>query len=209
MKKIKIISLCLLGAIVVSCGTSSNVVSGKLISKRKVNKGFHINTSHNLKSHEEDENTTKRAEFIQYTEQSEAASRTADVVADAVIEKQVSEAVVSDAVVATENIYSSSDMDNNVFTNKATSSVEHKKVNKISKEEKQTIKKAVKAIKKESKKDDDMLILLYILCVIIPPVAVGLATDWDLKTVVINLLWCFLCGLPGIIHAFIVVSREN
>lgn len=53
--------------------------------------------------------------------------------------------------------------------------------------------------------DDDMLILLYILAVLIPFVAVGIATDWDLKKVLINLLLSFLCYIPGVIHAFIVI----
>ncbi|MFN5417071.1 MAG: YqaE/Pmp3 family membrane protein [Flavobacteriia bacterium] len=209
MKKIKIISLCILGAIIVSCGTSSNVVSGKLISKRKVNKGFHINTSHNLKGHEQNENTAKRAEFIQYTEEAEVSSQSFDAVSNTVVEKQMSDALESNDVLAQENVVSIPKGSKNFSENKVSSLVELKKDNKNSKAEKQVIKKAVKAIKKESKKSDDMLILLYILCIFIPPVAVGLATDWDITTVVINVLWCLLCGLPGIIHAFIVVSREN
>lgn len=51
--------------------------------------------------------------------------------------------------------------------------------------------------------------LLYLLCFLIPFVAVGLATDWDVKTVIINLLWTFLCGIPGIIHAIIIVGRNS
>ena len=51
--------------------------------------------------------------------------------------------------------------------------------------------------------------LLYLLCFLIPFVAVGLATDWDTNTVLINLLWTLLCGIPGIIHAIIVVGRNS
>lgn len=62
---------------------------------------------------------------------------------------------------------------------------------------------------KSNKPSSDVpLGLLYVLCILIPFVAVGLVTDWDVKTVVINLLWTLLCGIPGVIHAFIVVSRE-
>lgn len=47
---------------------------------------------------------------------------------------------------------------------------------------------------------------LYVLAVILPPVAVGIYTDWG-KPTFYNLLWT-LCGdLPGIIHAFIVLGR--
>ncbi|MCX6191437.1 MAG: YqaE/Pmp3 family membrane protein [Flavobacteriia bacterium] len=51
--------------------------------------------------------------------------------------------------------------------------------------------------------------LLYVLCFFIPFLAVGLATDWDTNTVLINLLWTLLCGIPGIIHAIIVVGRNS
>lgn len=71
------------------------------------------------------------------------------------------------------------------------------------------IKKEIKHASNSSKKDDTPLGLLYVLCILIPFVAVGLVTDWDGKTVLINILWCLLCGIPGIIHAFIVVNRER
>ena len=55
---------------------------------------------------------------------------------------------------------------------------------------------------------DDMLLLLYILAVLIPFVAVGIVTDWDVTDVIINLLLCILCYIPGVIHAFIKI-RDN
>jgi len=70
------------------------------------------------------------------------------------------------------------------------------------------MKAAVKKMTKPNKTADADMILLYVLCVFIPPLAVGLATDWESTPVISNILWCFLCGLPGIIHAFIVVNRE-
>ena len=51
--------------------------------------------------------------------------------------------------------------------------------------------------------------LLYVLCFFIPFLAVGLATDWDTNAVLINLLWTCLCGIPGIIHAIIIVGRNS
>ena len=75
----------------------------------------------------------------------------------------------------------------------------------------QTIKSKEKALKaSDSNLGDDVSTgLLYVLCFFIPFLAVGLATDWDVKTVLINLLWTCLCGIPGIIHAFIVVSKNS
>jgi uncharacterized membrane protein YqaE (UPF0057 family) len=73
---------------------------------------------------------------------------------------------------------------------------------------KPVMKAAVKQMTKPNKTADTDMLLLYILCIFIPPIAVGLATDWDATPVISNILWCLLCGLPGIIHAFIVVNRE-
>ena len=47
---------------------------------------------------------------------------------------------------------------------------------------------------------------LYILAVLIPPLAVGIYTDWG-KPTFYNLLWTMCGDLPGIIHAFIVLGR--
>ena len=59
-----------------------------------------------------------------------------------------------------------------------------------------------------SPNDDDMLLMLYVLAILIPFVAVGIVTDWDVTDVIINLLLCILCYIPGIIHAFIKI-RDN
>jgi uncharacterized membrane protein YqaE (UPF0057 family) len=68
------------------------------------------------------------------------------------------------------------------------------------------IKKAVKQA--PANDSDDELILLYLLAILIPFVAVGIVTDWDLTDVAINLLLSFLCYIPGVIHAFIKI-RDN
>ncbi len=71
------------------------------------------------------------------------------------------------------------------------------------------IKAAAKHIAKSNKTADVPVGLLYVLCFFIPWLAVGLVTDWDLTPVISNLLWTLLCGIPGIIHAIVVVSRES
>jgi uncharacterized membrane protein YqaE (UPF0057 family) len=52
-------------------------------------------------------------------------------------------------------------------------------------------------------------ILLYILALLIPWLAVGLATDWEGKKIGICLLLTLLFLLPGIIYAFIVVGQSS
>lgn len=47
---------------------------------------------------------------------------------------------------------------------------------------------------------------LYVLAVILPPLAVGIHTDWGMPTIW-NVVWTLMGDLPGIIHAFIVLGR--
>lgn len=70
-------------------------------------------------------------------------------------------------------------------------------------------KKIAKAVKKNKPNRSDVPVaVLYILALFIPVLAVGFATNWDVMPMVYNLLWTLLCGIPGIIHAFIVIARE-
>jgi uncharacterized membrane protein YqaE (UPF0057 family) len=86
-------------------------------------------------------------------------------------------------------------------TKKASNQHELKSVAKAS-----TAKKALKNA--PANNSDDELILLYLLAILIPFVAVGIVTDWELRDVVINLLLSCLCYIPGVIHAFIKI-RDN
>ena len=47
----------------------------------------------------------------------------------------------------------------------------------------------------------------YILAVLLPPAAVGIYTDWSMPTTLYSVAWTMLAWVPGIIHAFIVLSR--
>ena len=86
-------------------------------------------------------------------------------------------------------------------------------VNQNNKEVKQISKQEMKALRKvvnSQKQSDDVPVgLLYVLCFFFPFIAVGIVTDWDISTVLINLLWTLLCGIPGVIHALIIVSRNS
>lgn len=53
-------------------------------------------------------------------------------------------------------------------------------------------------------------VLLILLAILIPPVAVGLASDWsDTTAIIINLILTILCWIPGIIHALIYISKHR
>lgn len=48
-------------------------------------------------------------------------------------------------------------------------------------------------------------VVLYILAVVLPPVAVGLHTNWEPTPTLINVILTILGWLPGIVHAFYVI----
>ncbi|MFM7022902.1 MAG: YqaE/Pmp3 family membrane protein [Flavobacteriales bacterium] len=74
-------------------------------------------------------------------------------------------------------------------------------------------KAAIDTLKKESiaaQQVDDALvtILLLILCFILPPLAVGLATGFELAPLLISILLTLLFWIPGVIYAIIVILRR-
>jgi uncharacterized membrane protein YqaE (UPF0057 family) len=110
--------------------------------------------------------------------------------------------IQANSVATTPQVVSVKGMANQTIT----ASQKNNEVKQISKEEMKSLRKAVKS----SKKSDDVPVgLLYVLCFFIPFIAVGIVTDWDIPTVLINLLWTLLCGIPGIIHAIIIVGRNT
>lgn len=83
---------------------------------------------------------------------------------------------------------------------------------KLSVKDQIKVVKAVNKMKKAAKHGDAdgiPTVLLYVLAVLLPPIAVGLVTDWDLEETLINVGLTFLCWLPGIVHAIIVVNRNR
>jgi uncharacterized membrane protein YqaE (UPF0057 family) len=71
--------------------------------------------------------------------------------------------------------------------------------------------KMVRQIKNEMhkagrNKSNVPMIVLYILAVLLPPVAVGLYTNWGEPTLW-NLLFTLLMWIPGIVHAFYILLR--
>ncbi len=83
---------------------------------------------------------------------------------------------------------------------------------KLTVKDKIKVAKAVNKMKKAAKHGDAdgiPTVLLFVLAVLLPPLAVGLVTDWDLEETLINVGLTFLCWLPGIVHAIIVVSRAR
>lgn len=79
------------------------------------------------------------------------------------------------------------------------------------KEIRDAAKTAVKEAKKDKKKsaDDVPDIVIILLCIFLSPLAVYLIKGDIDKDFWVNLILWILCGIPGIIHAFIVYSRNK
>ena len=89
---------------------------------------------------------------------------------------------------------------NNAISNRALSK---KEVKSTKKEAKAIIKEIKKEQKKQGSNTDTAL--LVILALFFPPLAVYLYEGYWTDRCTVNLILSLLCGLPGIIHALIVV----
>jgi uncharacterized membrane protein YqaE (UPF0057 family) len=80
-------------------------------------------------------------------------------------------------------------------------------VQKLSIKEKKRLFTMVYNQFKQSRKNGSEVdkVVLYILAVVLPPVAVGIHTYWESTPVLINIILTLLGWLPGVVHAFYVI----
>jgi len=187
----KIIYICLAITLIASC----------TVQKRVHNSGYHVQWKGGY-------SPAEKNEFESNADEKEENSITSDVKNNEVKEILSANSSMKNTNEETINVstFEKKEVENKIIKINHTTASKAKtystKSNVLSKAK--TLKKATK----KSKKDDDT-ILLYILCFLIPPIAVGLATNWDEKTLIINIILTLLCGIPGIIHALIVVSDNR
>lgn len=198
----------------VACSTSNEVASKRGIQKRKYTKGYFFdfkknygNTSSEDQIAQSDSKTERNViEPIQLT--------SVDRISIEEVDAKENLTTVESTPITVEPVVKERKQKTQISEDIARSSVE---ASAISKKDVQSIRKAFKNKKKQFKhqikeitshsgSDDE--ILYYILAILIPFLAVGLVTDWDVGQVILNLILCCLCGLPGIIHALIVVSKN-
>jgi uncharacterized membrane protein YqaE (UPF0057 family) len=191
-------------------------ISSCSIEKRLHQKGFNVEWNKNLGSLKKDKK--EKQDFVS----SEAVEEIAVVNNKNTKAPSVNNnsAISVDGVTLNESNDASvfvEDNTTNEVNSEVSSVVNNTKTEKVNSSSKASSSKEVasnktmnstKIVKKANNKDVSKG-LLYLLCFFIPWLAVGLATDWDVKTVVINILWTCLCGIPGIIHAIIIVGRNS
>lgn len=209
MKKIISISIAL--AIISSCTTSNQVVSNKMFQKRKYQKGWHINNSQKIdKSTEVNKNLA-----VAQNEDSEREQNNVSVVTETqkavfyntaeTLESNVEEFVMASSF---DNL-SSPDLGNSINQISEEITFENSSFEGVVSDENQETQVISAEENLNSNASYGVEWYFWVLALCIPWLAVGLVTDWDIKTVVINVLWTLLCGIPGVIHAFIIINREG
>lgn len=180
------------------------MASNKLFQKRKYKKGWHVNSTRNV---EEKTKVIQSDEIVESKsiETKEEITYEQEVTSSAAVAQENVLTETADVVNAEESIKSKvvfQSREQLVVASEISNPIVEGVVSSI---EKDVFTQNKNEKNKEDSSDDDMLILLYVLAVLIPFVAVGIVTDWDLKTVLINILLLILCYIPGVIHAFIII----
>lgn len=210
-----IFALAMLG-LVASCSTSNEVASNRGIQKRKYTKGYFIDFNHN-KGGNSHENLAKGNENVVNNEELAIEESFVRNLEQEVIYVEPEVTVEQSNVTPTEverNIESPGSaqaVNTNNLKDNGFKKVEIEELNEIQSPNKfknktpRFIKKNTASFSNEMSED---AILYYILAILIPFLAVGLVTDWDITKVIICLLLCFLFYLPGMIYALIVVHNN-
>ena len=176
-------------------------ISSCTIEKRLHNSGYHVMWKNGKHASDANENLAKVEDNDVTSKENISISQVPSVQTEE-ITTTASISTEQEAVNAPENTVVNQSVKKENATSSAVRSTETKKTASLS-FKKTIIKQAARKLTSNKNNAPDE-ILLIILCFFIPPVAVGLKTDWDTRTVVINILLTLLCGIPGIIHALIV-----
>lgn len=224
MKKVRIVSaIAGLAIILASCGSSNNVVSNRLISKRKYTKGFHFNSKGNYKSaksegqeSEELAQVTQDEKTITFSKGDFKSRQIASVDG-----KSISDLKPQSSVQNQEEQISTTLQEASKISTKQNEVSQEKKGLKIGHFSKEELKEALKKSESSPAPIDDtaMLIILVILAIIIPPLAVfiyeGATSRFWIDLILAIVGWGvgywllgglgFLCGLAAVIYALLIV----
>lgn len=196
MRKIKQISFIVL--------VITFILSSCTVERRLYNSGFHVkwNKSHSASETEVSFNDDKKV----------------DEVVEIFTKNEISEVALNENETFKTEAIDAIDLNENVSLKEKKSLTHDFTVGTISEQKKENNlntkfehRKAKLEFKKASKNNSslsDMDVLLLILCFLIPFIAVGLATDWDVTKVLICLILSLLFWIPGIIYALLVVLNK-
>jgi len=201
--KVRSLLIVLIGVLTFSCSTSNDVAGKFGIQKRKYTKGISIskNKKYNLSKTSKNQeilvNNNENTNKIETVEKANTTKKVKTNIPSTHVEPAIN--VVETNYLSTLTPVKKTSTQSNTFTFKET--IKSKAIKNIIKKKG---KKSIDKIKSTPTSDDE--ILYYILAILIPFVAVGLVTDWDITKVLICLLLTLLCYIPGLIYALITVK---
>lgn len=199
-------------AILASCSTSNDVVSGRGIQKRKYNDGYYISFGKKFNKTNKDvkveevvlsEETAENIK-VETTKGAENTTSTSPSVVPASNNEVIAPTTNNDAspVTTTSEIGTDENEISNQVEVLEEETVSYKPGRIYSQK---LIRTTVSENSGSAAASSAPLILLIILAFLLPWLAVGIYTSWDvLYTVIAVLLW-FLFWLPGIIFALLVI----
>lgn len=221
MKKFTLVNMLLAFVLILgSCATNSNVVSNKLISKRKYTKGFHINKKNHYKDSNED---------VAYEKTVEVDKNSSDdkIKVNRKAEKQIKNSITSISITYEEVTIEETSTEYNEpseyrgMTSDGIFDQDVQEVTEVVETTQRNVEETKSVASKASRPDTTdpvMIILLVILCLLIPPVAVAIVDgiskmfwiDLVLFLIAISGFFLFpglagLAGLASVILALLVV----
>lgn len=201
------------------------IISSTILSSCSVQRRYHrdgLNISWNHYSMKKDKNAKQTTEDNEVSATTQSVNNTSYEI----------QTFSSDNVAETDNTISSTEFTYNLVPTE-TQAIENTMVNDAlpitvpqNTEKKQTFAKKQtkqstktimqqytdlkKDVKSNNKADDDNYILYVILAFFIPPIAVFLyeGSEWT-KRCTVNLLLTLLCGIPGLIHALVIILGKK
>jgi len=218
MKKVSVLSLIALFAIVISsCGSSNNVVNNHGISKRKYNKGFFFQRKSNLKTANTkvkdadlrgDKSIAKTEKVAAKKSTSKVAKRKSTLenfnIAKTETTYLIENITVEEEVPETRQFLNDDEggIDWSVTENQSSATGES--IEQMSYENSNRSEKKAESNRKAS--DADLIfIAAVVFAILLPPLGVAIYTNIDWMKVLIALLLTILFVLPGIIYALLVV----
>jgi uncharacterized membrane protein YqaE (UPF0057 family) len=180
---------------------TSLLITSCSIQSRVYNQGFHVNWKNNRTSvSDEDVSNSLNKEEEFHGESVVLASKAIELESLNAQDEEIHNST---------NLKTSTKQLSAIVENRKSSAVKYsaKISNSVDKDRFNQLKrKKYVADKQAAKKGmSDEMILLTILCFLLPFVAVGIKTNWDLMMVLVALLLSFLFFIPGVIFALLVV----
>ncbi len=196
MNIFKLVAFTLLIGLFASC-SSDKVMTGGLLQKRKYNKGFYF---------EGFAKKEKEANKINHKNENQTESNST-ATSENVVDQSISASTNKNEINLVAPSLSELVAEKQAKTN--TTKISTKEAKNRAKMEKKAHRLITKIEKRANSTAGDDIILYYILAILIPFVAVGLVTDWEIKQVLICLILTMLCYIPGLIYALMKVSQNS